>query len=351
MGQFFTKDGLWLKPQVINFIKESNSSVAYDPFAGAGDLLRIAKEKCGFSKLVGLDIDDKLSWKRNDSLLNIPHIEDAIIITNPPYISNYSAARKGLALELKKYFATSEYNDVYLIALDRMVEAQKNIVAIIPETFINSNYRRKNLLSSITILEENPFDDTENPVVVACFDGNFKDLSEVKVYKNEIFINNLGSIENLRVKPTGIPNMMFNVPSGWLAVRCVDTTNPENMIKFDFKDNIEYDWENRIKVSSRLLTLVDIDIQDSDKKIFIQNCNNILSEIRKETSDIILSPFKGNMKNGQRRRRLDFMTCRAVIEKAYNDLYGVSKASSVSVSYGNNKLNERRLNVKQQALF
>lgn len=58
-----------------------------------------------------------------------------------------------------------------------------------------------------------------------------------------------------------------------------------------------------------------------------------------------------NMKNGQRRRRLIFMTCRAVIEKAYNDLYGVSKASSVSVSYGNNKLNERRLNVKQQALF
>ena len=351
LGQFFTKDELWLKPQVMDFIKNSNLSIAYDPFAGAGDLLRAAKEKCGFTKVVGLDIDDKLTWKHNDSLLNIPHIDNAIIITNPPYMSNYSAARKGLAQELEKYFATSKYNDVYLVALDKMIKAQKNIVTIIPETFVNSNYEQKNLLSSITILEENPFDDTENPVIVACFDGNPKSLSEVKVYKNDAFINNLENIENLRIKPTGILDMTFNKPSGWLAVRCVDTTNPANMIRFDFKDNIEYDWENRIKVSSRLLTLIDIDIKDEDREIFIQKCNDILSEIRKETNDIILSPFKGNMKNGQRRRRLDFMTCRAIIEKAYDSLYKTHEMPVVTISYDNDKLNERNLNVRQQALL
>lgn len=351
LGQFFTKDELWLKPQVLEFIKDSASSIAYDPFAGAGDLLRAAKEKCGFSEVVGLDIDDKLAWEHNDSLLEIPHLDNAIIITNPPYISNYSAARKGLASELEKYFTTSKYNDVYLIALDKMIEAQKNVVAIIPETFINSNYDQKNLLSSITILEENPFDDTENPVIVACFDGNFKSLSQVKVYKNDTYVNSLGNIENLRVKPVRNLDMTFNEPSGWLAVRCVDTTNPANMIKFDFKDNIKYDWENRIKVSSRLLTLIDVEIKESDKKAFIEKCNNILSEIRQETSDIILSPFKGNMKNGQRRRRLDFMTCRAIIEKAYNDLYKTHEMPVVAISYDDNKLNERNLNVRQQALF
>lgn len=351
LGQFFTKGELWLKPQVMDFIKKTDSSIAYDPFAGAGDLLRVAKAKCGFAEVVGLDIDEKLAWSHNDSLLNIPHIDDAIIITNPPYISSYSAARKGLVQGLAKYFATSSYNDIYLIALDKMIEAQDNIVAIIPETFINSNYEKKNLLYSITILEENPFHDTENPVIVACFDGKFKSLSEIKVYKNRTFVNSLGNIEKLRIKPTGVLNVAFNEPSGWLAVRCVDTTNPANMIKFDFKENIKYDWANRIKVSSRLLTLIDVDIKEKDRGVFIRKCNEVLSEIRKDTNDIILSPFKGNMKNGQRRRRLDFMTCRAIIEKVYGDLYKTCKTPAATISYNQNKLNERSLNVKQQTIF
>lgn len=30
-GQFFTKASLWLKPQVIDFIKKSKMTIAYDP--------------------------------------------------------------------------------------------------------------------------------------------------------------------------------------------------------------------------------------------------------------------------------------------------------------------------------
>ena len=39
LGQFFTKATLWLKPQVEDFIKRSGCTIAYDPFAGGGDLL------------------------------------------------------------------------------------------------------------------------------------------------------------------------------------------------------------------------------------------------------------------------------------------------------------------------
>lgn len=324
LGQFFTKHELWLKPQVIEFIQNTNATIAYDPFAGQGDLLKAVQDKCGFSEIVGLDIDNKLAWKQNDSLLKIPHINNAIIITNPPYISNYSAKRRNIAGSLEKYFANSKYNDIYLIALDQMLAAQKNVVAIIPETFINSNYDHKNLLHSISILEENPFDDTENPVIVACFDGEYKNLSEIKIYKNDVFINSLGNIENLRLKFSGSLKMNFNVQNAWLAVRCVDSTSPSNMIKFDFKHNIKYDWDNKIKASSRLFTLIDIRTHINDKERFIAKCNEILCNIRNETHDIILSPFKGNMKNGIRRRRLDFATCRAIIEKAYNELFQVA---------------------------
>lgn len=330
-GQFFTKDEVWLKPQIVDFIKMSNCKIAYDPFAGEGDLLTSVAKKCGnITDVVGLDIDEKLNWRINDSLIRIPHIDGAIIITNPPYISNYSASRKRISNELKKYFDSSRYTDIYLIALDRMLESQNNIVAIIPETFINSPFKKKDLLSSITILEDNPFGDTETPVAVACFDGVKKDFSKIKIYKNEKLVSDFGRVEKLRLLPDKKIKIEFNDKNGWLAVRCVDTTNPKNMIRFDRKENIEYDWEHRIKFSSRLLTLVNIDIPDSDRTLFIEKCNEYLCDIRSKTCDVILSPFKGNMKNGRRRRRLDFLTCRAILEKVYESLYGYDKYSQTS---------------------
>lgn len=320
LGQFFTKVSLWLKPQVLDFIKNSNCHIAYDPFAGAGHLLESVKN-IAFTNVVGLDIDTRLGWQINDSLITIPHISnDAIIITNPPYLSNYSASRKKIMNEVEKYFKTTEYDDLYLLALENMIKAQQYVVAIIPETFINSNFRNKNLLHSITILEENPFDDTDTPVIVACFDGKFKSLSEIKIYKNDYFINDLMTIENMRLMPKNKVRMRFNVLDGWLAVRCVDTTNPKDMLKFDFKENIKYNWEKGIKISSRLLTLIDIEINNDIKKLLVDECNRILNQLREDTGDIIFSPFKGNMKDGRRRRRLDFKTCRAIIEIAYANI-------------------------------
>src|SRR3990167_3945429 len=94
LGQYFTKQNTWLRPQITQFIKSSGAKIAYDPFAGNGDLLGIAQ-----------------------------------------------------SFALKKCL-TNDYG-----------------VVIIPETFINSSFP-KNRLVSITILEDNPFDDTETPVCV-----------------------------------------------------------------------------------------------------------------------------------------------------------------------------------------
>ena len=319
LGQFYTKETSWLKPQIANFIKSSNCSVIYDPFAGCGDIFH-SMEKLGYSNFVGLDIDKNLGWKYNDSLIKIPHIKDAIIITNPPYLSNYSAARKKVYDKVEKYFKMSDYCDLYLIALEKMLEAQTFVVAILPETFINSNFKHKDKLSNLTVLEENPFLDTDSPVLVACFDGVKKSFKDILIYKNNVLINNLEYFENLRLLPSKKIDMIFNDINGWLAVRCVDSTNPNDVLRFDFKDNIKYDWDKNIKVSSRLLTLISVDVPDNRKNEFIIECNKILNELREKTSDIILSPFKGNAKNGKRRRRLDFKTCRAIIEMAYSNI-------------------------------
>lgn len=317
LGQFFTKKDIWLKPQVKEFIIKSDKTTAYDPFAGSGDLLNVAKN-LGFEKTFGLDIDNTLTWQQNDSLIKIPTLSNAIIITNPPYLAKQSATRK--KFDLSKYFSSSQYNDLYLIALDRMLEAQSHVVAIIPESFINSNYHQKNLLSSITILEENPFTDTDCPVCVACFDSRPKPLTEVKVYKNQTYINTLKNIENLRLTPKNDVNIIFNDKQGWLGLRAIDSTNDINFIQFSHKHEINYDFNNKIKVSSRHITLINIPIPSNKQQALIDASNKLINKLRQDSADVLLTPFKGNTKKGIRRRRLDFRLARAILEQSYQSI-------------------------------
>jgi len=92
LGQFFTKNNFWLKDHILEFIKITDAKIAFDPFAGDGDLLNVV-QKIGFKKIKGLDIDKNLNWKINDSLINIPKIKNSITITNSPYLTNYSAKK------------------------------------------------------------------------------------------------------------------------------------------------------------------------------------------------------------------------------------------------------------------
>ncbi len=63
-------------------------------------------------------------------------------------------------------------------------------VMIVPETFINSKFP-KNRLTSITVIEDKMFHDTDTPVCVICFDNIIKSHEKIKLYKNDIYIGNL----------------------------------------------------------------------------------------------------------------------------------------------------------------
>jgi hypothetical protein len=339
LGQYFTKSDVWLQSQIIDFIKSSNCKIAYDPFAGEGDLIKVSKQY-GISEVIGLDIDNNLDWEYNDSLIQIPHIENAIIITNPPYLAKQSATRR--KIDLSNYFQYSKYDDIYLIALDRMLEAQKYVVAIIPESFINSSFTNKHLLHSITVLEDNPFLDTDAPVCVVCFDGIKKSFDKIKVYKNDGYVNHLQYIVDVRIRPFNHINMKFNDKSGWLGLRAVDSTDDNVKIQFDFKDSIKYDWQNRIKVSSRHFTLISIDIPQDKRHDFIDRLNDLISVLRVNSKDLILTPFMGNTKNGRRRRRMDFNLARAIIELVHTNMK-LEKGNDLNIfNYIEGEINENK---------
>ncbi len=321
LGQYYTRQEYWLLPQVISFIKSTNSSIAYDPFAGDGHLLKAVK-KLGLNKAVGLDISKNLRWKSNDSLIDVPKLNNSIIITNPPYLTNYSAKRKGIYKSVAKYFEDGKYDDLYQVAIEKCLNNERGVM-IIPETFINSSFP-KNRLSSITILEKNPFEDTENPVCIICFDDKIKSKKDIKIYKNDIYLGNLEYFEKFRLKPQKHIRIKFNDISGKIALRAVDGVNPKAYISFMKKEHLDYDLKG-IKHSSRLITLINAQVDNKYLDVLIHKSNKILKKYRDDTCDILLSPFKGNRKDGIRRRRLDYQTARAILELAYINIIGQRK--------------------------
>ena len=312
-GSFYTVGRSWLAPQVKEFILSLPCSTALDPFAGNGDLLKAVRD-IGVKHIKGYDITGS-KWEINDSLKNIPSHNDGFIITNPPFLAKHSAKRKGVLSKVDHYYRVSGRDDLYQVALDKCLAACKWIVAIVPETFINSNYPKEHVCS-ITILEDNPFSDTDCPVCVVCFDNERINKKEILVYRNEELLVNIGDYERMRLIPSFEVNIKFNDPDGPIALRAVDLIRSEDCIQFLPRNQIKYSAKN-VKESSRLMTFITIPSLD-DKLIpgVIANANKILDDFRRRTKDITLSPFKGNRKDGIRRRRLDYYTARAILESA-----------------------------------
>lgn len=319
LGQFFTKNNFWLKEHIRDFIKSTKTTTVLDPFAGHGDILNVASDDLNMV-VIGYDIDENFGWDFNDSLVNIPKVENSIIITNPPYLTNYSAKRKKIYDSVEMYFTgNTEMEDLYLISIKKCMEHNDFGIMIIPETFISTTFNKERIVS-ITTIEDNMFNDTETPVCVICFDNVKKGFDKIKIYKNDEFIDTLNEIVKFKRKPTKQPKIKFNSPTGKLALRAVDTTNPLKPILFMRPEELKYDLST-IKHSSRLITLIEINsLKDEDLDRLIKLSNDKLFQFRKNTRDVLLSPFKGNNKNGERRRRLDYETARMILEDTIKEM-------------------------------
>jgi hypothetical protein len=310
--------------------------ILLDPFFGKGNLIFDIKKIMNLKNdYFGFDIDSQLIDNEkvfyNDSLKQI--IEPSLInakqiffVTNPPYLAKISAKRKsnemdGFDKNVFEYYEDSNQNDLYKIALINMINSGFPGLAIVPESFITSNFFLEihNYIDSITSVIPNPFDDTSVPICVVTFNG-----ANSKNKITDFFINDrkiCNYIEFIEFKTRNCHDnydIVFNDVTGQLGLKAIDSSN-EKDISFFAADQFDYS-KDKIKVSSRVMTYLKVD-RKIIKKIglnnLIEEANKFLLKFRRKTNDITLTPFKGNIIGADaRRRRLDYKTARWIVNNA-----------------------------------
>jgi hypothetical protein len=291
-----------------------------DPFAGDGDLISTVQEDLILGKKIaqatGFDIQGS-TWPINDSLLEIPNSELAVILTNPPYLANHSAKRKGVSSLVEKYFQRSAQKNLYMIALENALASADYVVAIIPETFLLSSFP-KDRLELAVVIQDSLFGDTDAPALVACFTKD--DCADARIFTGNQSIGTLAKILALRESTAPRQRLVFNDPKGRIGLRAVDGSDGKSPIAF--MPASEFDYSSRkVLVSSRLMTYLDLpDLSDGEIDSLIVQANSALRRIRKDSGDLVLAPFKGNDKNGKRRRRLDYSLARKLLNIACEEI-------------------------------
>jgi hypothetical protein len=323
LGSFYTTKSGWLTSHVRDFLAKAliaSKGRLLDPFAGDGHLLEAIAQDETLGRLItdsaGLDISG--SWPINDSLLEIPNPNGAVLVTNPPYLANHSARRKGVQSLVSKYFDHSTRNNLYQIALDNALKNADFVVAIIPETFLLSNYP-KNRLELAVVIKDELFGDTEAPALVACFSNQAK--NDAKLYIQQSLIGNFTDIFELRnPKIKQQHEVLFNLPTGRIGLRAVDGSDGQSLISFVAGKDFSYPRAS-VRASSRLMTYLDVpELSDSQIGRVIERANMNLTIIRKVSGDLVLAPFKGNDKYGNRRRRLDYALARKLLNHSVNQI-------------------------------
>lgn len=305
LGKYYTKNSPFQFKHFLDWSKLINlqNEIILEPFAGTNNIISMLNGWVKGHKSYDISPSEK-SILKNDSLINFP-IGYNVCITNPPWLSNYSAKRKKL-----NYPSYIRYDNLYKYSIELALKNCKYVAMILPASFLNCGLFHERL-HSVSLLSYKVFEDTDYPSCLALFNKNPSD--DFTVYDNDIKIGSYYRLKNRYCKFFEIDcakkySIEFNQPSGQLGLRNLDNTK-RKAIQFCFSHELDrYD----IKCSSRLITKIRI-ANFHITSNFIETLNHILFDFRKKTNDIFLTPFKGLREDGNYRRRLDYNTARGLI--------------------------------------
>ena len=163
LGQFYTTNYAYILQNMC--IPEGISAIV-EPFAGNGDLLKFIKDEDKHKyTLRCYDIEPKQDYIiRRDTLLHPPNLDDAFVITNPPYLARNKSEHKAV-------FDIYKTNDLYKCFLHILIGSQcVGGILIVPLNFlcsirkgdieIRERFVNKYDIIICNIFEEQVFDDT-----------------------------------------------------------------------------------------------------------------------------------------------------------------------------------------------
>lgn len=320
-GQFYTvtnpfKNDLFFK--WYDKIENVKEEVFLEPFAGSNNIINMIQD---------LNLDQPKSWRsfdiapgeinnneefkveKRDTIKNFPKGFN-VAITNPPYLAKNSATRRGLD------FPDTNYDDLYKLSLDVMLEHLDYIAAIVPESFITQKEFKERLFGVIS-LNVHMFEDTECPVCLALFVP--EEVEDTYIYRGDV---NLGFYSELKEElelfepiDENIVDWKFNDKEGQIGFIAIDNTQKAS-IRFCPGYKID---EERVKPSSRSITRISgVDFEKDEELIeFINISNELINEYRDKTQDLFMTSFKGLRRDKRYRRRLSYKEARNLLNKSY----------------------------------
>ena len=283
-----------------------------EPFAGANNIVDMFQPLSNDIDWSCYDIHPNninntsgIEVQKRDTLVNFPKGFD-VVITNPPYLAKNRARRLGLAYPK----VAEKYEDLYLCAIDKVLENVKYAAMIIPDSFIQKVNRYEQHIVAIDRCAKTLFEDTDEPVCVVYFVKNAN--KDIKLYSDGNYIGTFQEFKNKELSSELDIPWDFNNPDGEIGLIAIDNIR-EASIRFVPGEKLA---DRKIYVSSRSYTRIAGLPKDIDRRRLLTLANMLLEEYRLDTKDLFLTAYKGVRKDGQLRRRLNFKKARIILNLA-----------------------------------
>lgn len=254
-----------------------------------------------------------------NTLFTIPGAPYDAIVTNPPYLARNSASRRGLDFPFDAQgVGMKRPADLYQFALDACLASAPVCVMLIPESFITSSYD-KTRCDAVISLRGDLFADTDCPVCLALFSARGPADGKTIIVGNDG--KRIGALEDILAKSKALLGdarvpLSMNDPNGDVALFGADSTSGAT-IRFARGDEIP---SSSVKVSSRFLTRISRRDGKAVPDEAIAKANDLLAKWREDTSDVLMTAFKGVRKDGRYRRRLAYREAAGILSRAISEI-------------------------------
>jgi hypothetical protein len=322
LKQFFTHRFEVLRPFLDAYPQACD--VVLDPFAGAGHLLRLFEGV----PTVAVDIDpDVCPDVIGNSLEYIPQLDNAMVITNPPYSHRHILQKKDPVLY--ELVTAAGYTDLYEFAIRRVVDQMGlvPIFALLPENFIASRTTKLRgelcgRIRAIQIHSVSTCEDTDQPTVMVYLSPEGVGATDLWVdeeRRGQVLIGVDGFRPNLPVCTNVVD---FGMKPGQ-SVECLDTSillqatdggSPQNRIKL-LRVSERFGsrhFHNKVSDRAYIQVVPHMVLSEQQIVVLIREFNQWVDDWRESTHGLGLTSFRGNV-GGFRRKRLDFKLARQVI--------------------------------------